>query len=58
MSKKVIVNISTRICSSSIVINYVWYKSDGNFQDLLEKVFKDKAKLKTMSGLIKIIMRQ
>jgi hypothetical protein len=43
---------------SSIVINYVWHKSDGNFQDLLDKVFKDKAKLKMMSGLKKIIMRQ
>jgi len=30
---------------SSIVINYVWHKSDGNFQDLLDKVFKEKAKI-------------
>ena len=27
---------------TSIVINYVWHKSDGNFQDLLDKVFKEK----------------
>ena len=30
---------------TSIVINYVWHKSDGNFQDLLDKVFKEKAKI-------------
>ena len=30
---------------SSIVINYVWHKSDGKFQDLLDKVFKEKAKI-------------
>ena len=30
---------------TSIVINYVWHKSDGNFKDLLDKVFKEKAKI-------------
>jgi len=30
---------------SSIVINYVWHKSEGNFQELLDKVFKEKAKI-------------
>ena len=30
---------------TSIVINYVWHKSDGNFQELLDKVFKEKAKI-------------
>ena len=30
---------------TSMVINYVWHKSDGNFQDLLDKVFKEKAKI-------------
>ena len=30
---------------TSIVINYVWHKSDGNFQDLLDKVFKEKSKI-------------
>ena len=30
---------------SSIVINYVWHKSEGNFQSLLDKVFKEIAKI-------------
>jgi hypothetical protein len=30
---------------SNIVINYVWFKSQGNFEKLLEKIFKDKAKV-------------
>ncbi len=30
---------------TSMVINYVWHKSDGNFQDLLDKVFKEKSKI-------------
>ena len=31
---------------SNIVINYVWHKSDGNFQKLLDKIFIEKAKVK------------
>ena len=30
---------------SSIVINYVWHKSDGKFQSLLDKIFKEKARV-------------
>ena len=30
---------------SNIIINYVWFKSEGNFEKLLEKIFKDKAKI-------------
>ena len=31
---------------SNIVINYVWHKSDGNFQKLLDKIFIEKANVK------------
>jgi hypothetical protein len=30
---------------SNIVINYVWFKSNGKFQYLLDKIFRDKAKI-------------
>ena len=30
---------------TNIVINYVWHKSNGKFQELLDKVFKEKAKI-------------
>ena len=30
----------------NIIINYVWFKSNGNFNQILDKVFKQKAKIK------------
>lgn len=31
---------------SNILINYVWFKSNGDFQKITDKVFKEKAKIK------------
>ena len=39
---------------TSMVINYVWHKSDGNFQDLLDKVFKEKAKIENDVWFLKM----
>jgi hypothetical protein len=30
---------------SNLLINYVWFKSEGKFQDLLDEIFVDKAKI-------------
>ena len=30
---------------SNIILNYVWFKSNGNFQKILDKVFKEKARI-------------
>ena len=30
----------------NIILNYIWFKSDGNFNKLLDKVFNQKAKIK------------
>ena len=29
----------------NIILNYVWFKSNGDFQKILDKVFKEKAKV-------------
>ena len=39
---------------SNIVINYVWHKSNGKFQDLLEKIFREKAKVKNDVWFLKM----
>ena len=31
--------------NTNIILNYVWYKSNGDFQKIVDKVFKDKAKI-------------
>jgi hypothetical protein len=31
---------------SNLLLNYVWFKSEGKFQDLLDEIFVDKAKIK------------
>ena len=32
--------------NSNIILNYVWYKSNGEFQKILDKVFREKARIK------------
>ena len=39
---------------SNILINYVWYKSDGMFQDLLDEIFVDKAKVENDVWFLKM----
>ena len=39
---------------SNIVINYVWHKSNGKFQDLLDKIFRDKAKVENDVWFLKM----
>ena len=41
--KKNIYNYSN--LNSNIILNYVWFKSNGDFQKILDKVFKEKAKV-------------
>lgn len=31
---------------SNIIINYIWFKSEDNFQNLLDKIFKEKVRIK------------
>ena len=31
--------------NSNIILNYVWFKSNGDFQKILDKVFKEKARI-------------
>jgi len=39
---------------SNVLINYVWYKSDGKFQDLLDEIFVDKAKVENDVWFLKM----
>jgi len=39
---------------SNIVINYVWYKSDGNFQKLLDEIFRGKTKVKNNVSFLRM----
>jgi hypothetical protein len=39
---------------SNILINYVWFKSEGKFQNLLDEIFIDKAKVKNDVWFLKM----
>jgi len=39
---------------SNIILNYVWYKSNGDFQKITDKVFKEKAKIENSVYFLKI----
>jgi len=39
---------------SNLLINYVWFKSDGKFQDLLDEIFVDKAKIEHDAWFLKM----
>ena len=39
---------------ANIILNYIWFKSEGNFQKLTNKVFKEKAKIKDQVYFLKI----
>jgi hypothetical protein len=39
---------------SNLLINYVWFKSEGKFQDLLDEIFVDKAKIEHDAWFLKM----
>ena len=39
---------------ANIIINYVWFKSDGDFQIITDKVFKEKARIENSIYFLKI----
>jgi hypothetical protein len=39
---------------SNLLINYVWFKSEGQFQNLLDEIFVDKAKVKNDVWFLKM----
>ena len=39
---------------TNIIINYVWFKSNGNFQKITDKVFKEKARIENSIYFLKI----
>ena len=39
---------------TNIIINYVWFKSNGDFQKITDKVFKEKAKIEDSIYFLKI----
>ena len=39
---------------TNIIINYVWFKSNGNFQKITDKVFKEKARIEDSIYFLKI----
>ena len=39
---------------SNIIINYVWFKSNGDFQKITDKVFKEKARIEDSIYFLKI----
>ena len=39
---------------SNLLINYVWFKSEGKFQDLLDEIFVDKAKIENDAWFLKM----
>ena len=42
---------------ANIIINYVWFKSDGDFQKITDRVFKEKARIKDSIYFLKISNR-
>ena len=42
---------------SNIILNYVWHKSNGDFQKITDKVFKEKAKIENSIYFLKISQR-
>jgi len=42
---------------ANIIINYVWFKSNGDFQKITDKVFKEKARIKESIYFLKISHR-
>ena len=39
---------------TNLLINYVWFKSEGQFQNLLDEIFIDKAKVKNDVWFLKM----